>query len=343
MVGGLVQDQDVGARRHQDREREPAPLAAGQPLERLLGLLAREQELAEQRPRPAGRESGGPLRGLERRAGRAQLLGVLGEVAEVDVVADLQPAAVQRAAIGDGLDQRCLPDAVGTDQRHVLPPLQPELSVLEQRAAGYLEASVLELEHDPPGPLRRSEAEAERAGVARVALDSLDLVERLDARLGLARLARLVAEALHEALHAVDLTLLLLVGLAERDLAGERGAGQLAPGEGRQVPLQLAVCEAEAVDRRERLGAPVPAAGVFEAGLRRRIPLEHPAVLRPLRHLDLEVLQALLRGNQVGAAGENVVAQGQALFAWWPLVVERQAGALLEDELAAVQGASAGQ
>ncbi len=82
VVGRLVEDQHVRLRRHQDGERQAAPLAAGQPRHRLLGLLAREEEAAEQRARLAGGEAGGPLCGLEHGPGRAQLLGVLGEVAE---------------------------------------------------------------------------------------------------------------------------------------------------------------------------------------------------------------------------------------------------------------------
>ena len=52
MVRRLVEDQDVGVARHEDREREPAPLAAAQPVERLLGVLAAEQEAAEQATAP---------------------------------------------------------------------------------------------------------------------------------------------------------------------------------------------------------------------------------------------------------------------------------------------------
>ena len=59
----------------------------------------------------------------------------------------------------------------------------------------------------------------ELARVARVAVDPLDLVEGLDARLRLLGLRRLRAEALDERLHPRDLGLLLLDRLAERQLA----------------------------------------------------------------------------------------------------------------------------
>src|SRR5262249_20944425 len=49
MVRRLVQDQDVRARVDQDRQRQPPPLAARQPVQRLLRLLAAEQEAPQQR------------------------------------------------------------------------------------------------------------------------------------------------------------------------------------------------------------------------------------------------------------------------------------------------------
>ena len=242
VVGRLVEDQDVRLRRHQHRQREPPALAARQSRQRLLGLGAREQEAPEQGARPAGREPGGALGGLERGARRAELLRVLREVAELHVVPGAQPARLERAAPGERLDQGRLADAVGADERHVLAALEPELAVLEQRPAGHLEPRVVELEHHAAGALRGGEAEAERAVVARVALDALHLLQALDARLGLARLGRLVAEALDEALHAGDLALLLLDRLAQRDLARRQLAAPGVPGtreEARPARLQL--------------------------------------------------------------------------------------------------------
>ena len=48
MVGGLVEDQDVGARGDEDRQRETPLLAAGDVVEPLVDVLAAEQEVAEQ-------------------------------------------------------------------------------------------------------------------------------------------------------------------------------------------------------------------------------------------------------------------------------------------------------
>ena len=51
VVGGLVEDQDVGAGGDQDRQREPPLLAAGDVAQLLLDVGAGEEEAAEQVPR----------------------------------------------------------------------------------------------------------------------------------------------------------------------------------------------------------------------------------------------------------------------------------------------------
>src|SRR4051812_34447805 len=221
MVRGLVEDQDVGVAGDEDRQREPAAFAAAQPVERLLGLLAAEQEAPEQAPGLVGRQAGVPLGCLEHGARPAplELLGVLAEVPELDVVAGADLARGQRAPAFERLDQRRLADAVWPDQRHVLATLEPQLGLVEQDAAGDLDAPGLQLEHDPAGALGLLELEGEVAGVARVAFDPFDLGELLHAVLGLARLGRLRAEALDERLHPRDLGLLLLDRAAERELA----------------------------------------------------------------------------------------------------------------------------
>jgi len=80
VVGRLVEDQHVGARVHQDRQREPSPFTAGEPVERLLGLLAGEQEPAQECTGLVRGQPGGVLGRLQnrsRRASRRQLIGVL--------------------------------------------------------------------------------------------------------------------------------------------------------------------------------------------------------------------------------------------------------------------------
>ena len=107
--------------------------------------------------------------------------------------------------------------------------------------------------------------------------------------------------------------------------------------------VELVVLEAEPVQGHERLGAPVPAAGVLEASLGGRVLLQHGLLFRPLRHLGLEVPQAPLEGDEVGAAGEHVVTQAQLGLARGPLVVQRGPRSLLEHELPAIGAALPGQ
>ena len=68
-----------------------------------------------------------------------------------------------------------------------------------------------------------------------IALDALDLGELLHARLRLVGLRRLVAEALDEPLHALDLRLLGVDRPAQRDLARGLLAAPLVPGAGEEA------------------------------------------------------------------------------------------------------------
>ena len=161
----------------EDGQRQPAALAPREPFERLLGLLAGEQEAAEQRPRLARRQAGQVGGRLEHRPGRAgrELLGVLAQVADLDVVAgpelaldDRSPgAALRLAAAGQRLDQRGLARAVGADQRHVLAALEPQFAVVEQQAVADRHPAVLELEHHPTAALRGLEGELQPGAVGR--------------------------------------------------------------------------------------------------------------------------------------------------------------------------------
>jgi hypothetical protein len=212
VVRRLVEDEDVRARGHEDRQPQALALPAAQPLERLLGLVAGEQEAAEQRPRLVGRLLRVVLAGLQHRARPAELelLAVLGEVADLHVVAGLQAPAVERPPAGQRVDERRLARPVRPDERHVLAALEPQVRVVDQHAPGDLEVAVLELEDDAAGALGRLEGDAHLPRVPRVAGDALDLLELLDPRLRLARLRRLGPEALDERLHPGDLGLLLL-------------------------------------------------------------------------------------------------------------------------------------
>ena len=190
VVGRLVEDQHVGPGVDEDGQRQAPALAAREPVERLLGLLAAEQEPPEQRARLV-RASARSRAGRPRAPCRllAELLGVLGEQPELDVVAAAQLAAVELALAGERLDQRRLARAVGADERDVLAALEPQLGVLAaacgRRSAASPSSSSKTTRPERSGGLKEN---AERLAVARIALDPLvDPVELLDARLRLPR------------------------------------------------------------------------------------------------------------------------------------------------------------
>ncbi len=184
----------------------------------------------------------------------------------------------------------------------MLAALEPQLAVLDQGAAGHLDASAGQLEHDAavrsaPPKLKPSERLSRR-----IALDALHLLEPLHARLSLARLRRLVPEALDEALHARDLRLLLLDLLAELDVARgllRRQACQ-RPGKKRARPASSSSTEVPTASRNQRSCATRIDRGV-EAG---------QVVLEPLERGDVEVVRGLVEQEQVGVARERACERG---------------------------------
>ena len=358
---------------------------------------------------------------LDHVGGRVELLGVLGEHAELDVVAAPQLARVELALAGERRDQRRLARAVGADQRHVLAALEPQLGVAQQLAVADPQLGVLELEDDAARALGRLEREAEALAVARVARDALHLVQALRARLRLAR-AGAGAEARDEALEPLDLLLLALDRAPERELARrlllaprvpraleearaaglelehrgadrleepavvgdehdrgverlqvrlqplqradvevvrrlveqqqvgvagerarERGARQLAARERGERAIEVTVAEAEAMQRRVDALAPAVAARVLEARLRARVGVERGGVGGAAGHRRLELREPLLDREQLLGAREHVVAQRERALARRALVVQRDARALAEGELAAVDRGLSGE
>ena len=68
VVRRLVEDEHVGARGDEDRQRQAPALAAAQPVQRLLAVLAAEEEAPEQRARLLRRQAGVDRGGLGHRA-----------------------------------------------------------------------------------------------------------------------------------------------------------------------------------------------------------------------------------------------------------------------------------
>ena len=390
---------------------EPAALAARELVDPLLVVVpAGEEEAAEERLRLRPLQARRAHRALEHAAALVELDLVLGEVGELDAVAD--PADL---AGDDPLEQRRLAGAVRSDQGDVLAALQHELRVLQEglRACGKVEA--LGLDHHPPASCRLQELEAERAPADTRRLDALRLDPRdlLQLRLRLPRLRpvaeagdkpfepgdvlglplrprRLVGEprglllaphvplareedgaAALELEHGrrdrleepaivrdeddggVDRRELLLepfhrghvevVGrLVEEEQirpAGERsrerGARQLAAGEGLERAVEVGVREAEAAQDCGGVVAPAVAARVLEPRLRLAVAPERLGTVIAGRHRLLEPAQLALGLDEVGGPRKNVLAQREAAEPRRALIVERDAGALLPGELAA--------
>ena len=117
--------------------------------------------------------------------------------------------------------------------------------------------------------------------------------------------------------------------------ACERGAGELAAGEGLETAVEVGVGEAEPAQDRGGVVAPAVAAGVLEAGLRLAVAPERLRCVVAAGHRLLQPAQLALGLDEVRGAGERVLAEREAGEPRRPLVVQRDARALLPGELAA--------
>ncbi len=95
-----------------------------------------------------------------------------------------------------------------------------------------------------------------------------------------------------------------------------------------ELPVEVRVAEAEPVQGRVDALAPGVAAGVLQPRLLARVRVHHGEVA--LGHLLLELAEPRLEREQVAAAAEHVVAQGEVAVARRALVVELDAGVLGE-------------
>ena len=259
---------------------------------------AGEQEAAEECLRLRSLQAGGAHRALEHTAALVELHLVLGEVRELDAVAD--PADL---AGHDPLQQRRLAGAVRPDQRDMLAALQDELRVLEKRLRAGGEVEALGLDHHPAAPGRLQELEPERPPACSRRLDALglDAGDLLQLRLRLPRL-RAVAEAGDESLEPGDV---LRLALRPRRLVGEPRGLLLAP----HVPLAREEDGATAFElehgRRDRLEEPAIVGDEDDRGVDRG-----EFLLQPLHRGHVEVVGRLVEEQQIGAAGKRSCERG---------------------------------
>ena len=116
----------------------------------------------------------------------------------------------------------------------------------------------------------------------------------------------------------------------------ERGTRELAAGECLEGPVEIRLGEAEPTGNGGGALAPGVAAGVLEPRLRVGVASERRLVVLAGRHPLLQVSKLALGRDEVGGAGQHVLAQRQTLVERRPLVMERDARPLGEHELAAL-------
>ena len=225
MVARLVEEQHLRRLAAHEREQQARPLAAREAADLELGVVVAEAEAAQLgaqprlvRVRQDAREQ------LQRRRREVELLGlVLGEITDLQLGGLDQAPALGREAAGQELHEGRFAVAVGAQERdpvvHVEAQVEAGEHVSPGRVTGARALQGDERRGERPG---RREVEGHRARF-HDAGDRLHALERLDARLGLARLAGLVAEALDEGL---DVPALGLLAGAERRLVRQA----LAPG-----------------------------------------------------------------------------------------------------------------
>ena len=191
----------------------------------------------------------------------------------------------------------------------MLAPLEPHIAVGNEDPARHLEPHLLELEHHPARALRRAEREGEGSVVARLRLagTALEPLDALQLRLRLARLGRLVSEALDEALHARDLGLAAGGVAAGGELAGGLLDAPRVPRPGEEARPAGFELEHRGTDRFEE---PAVVSDQDDG----RVELDEVA-LEPLERLDVEMVRRLVEEQQVRPRGERSSERGSRQLA----------------------------
>ncbi len=277
VIGRFVQQQQIGFFPHDEGQGQPCLFAARERRDRRGGHVTAEIEAAEETAefllacawRP-------PHQVLERRVVRLQGFKlVLGEISNLQTLGSLQPSGERRQGAGQGLDEGRFTLTVGAEQADALARLDRQRDGAQDRAGriggGIPAVHGLQGQHRIGDGISRAKGKAEFAG----GLDSaqlLQLLQCLDAALGLLGLACLGLEAGDEALQMSDMLLLLVEG---RLLQGEPlGTQALEGGVVAAVAGELAVLDMQdgradriqefAVVRNGQQGARVARQPVFQ-------------------------------------------------------------------------------
>ena len=126
VVGGFVEDQEVGLL-HQDGEQvEPPPFAAGEFRNGVAQHVVGEEELVEQAE---------VADGFQHRLALVELHAVLAIIADLERFAALDAAGRRLESADEQVDERTLPDPVAPYDPDAVIPLELIAEILDQRTA----------------------------------------------------------------------------------------------------------------------------------------------------------------------------------------------------------------
>jgi len=232
----------------------------------------------------------GALELFQNRQGRRQCLElVLRIVVNRDVGAERPLTAVEGQRSGEDPEQGRLARAVRPDQRDLRAALDLEIDARVHDVVAVRLVDLLEHGHTAAGPRRLGEREADDARLV-LHHHAIDAVEHLDAALNLPRLARLIPEALDEALDLGD-----ALGLVARLRLDE-----LPP----RLPLDQILVIVAGIDReprryqlRDRGHHPVQEVAIVRHDHDRAFVVGQER-LQPLERLDVEVVGRLVEQQE---------------------------------------------
>src|SRR2546425_2130417 len=164
VVRRFVEDEEVVVLGDELREGEARPLSAAELADAAVDRVPPEPEPAEEASRPRLRRRRIPHAAdlLEERAGEVELFRLLGEIADLQVLAAEHGSRVRLLASDQDLEEGRLPGAVRTDESDLVSLRQLEVDVREQEAAAVGLRDALEA-YDPRTRGARTEREAKGA------------------------------------------------------------------------------------------------------------------------------------------------------------------------------------
>src|SRR6266571_1877884 len=164
VVRRLVEDEEVVVLGDELREGEARAFSAAELADAAVDRVPPEPEATEEAPRPGLRRRRIPHAAdlLEEGAGEVELLRLLGEIADLQVLAAEHGSRVRLLTSDQHLEEGRLPGAVRADEADLVPLRQLEVDVREEEAAAVGLRDALEA-HDARTRGARAEGEAEGA------------------------------------------------------------------------------------------------------------------------------------------------------------------------------------